>query len=113
KDILSIAERSVGENINLPILKNILIKAEENSVIFISTNLEVGVMCRASGKVIEDGSITIPVGLLSGLISNIKSDRLNFETKGNTLEIKTDNYSATIQGLASDDFPPLPNVKHS
>ena len=70
-------------------------------------------MCRASGKVIEDGSITIPVGLLSGLISNIKSDRLNFETKGNTLEIKTDNYSATIQGLASDDFPPLPNVKHS
>lgn len=112
KDILSITERSVGENINLPILKNVFIKAQDNLIIFIATNLEIGVMCRAVGKVIEDGSITVPVGLLLNLISNIKSDRLNFETKGNTLEIKADNYNATIQGLAPDDFPALPNIKN-
>jgi DNA polymerase-3 subunit beta len=98
--------------VNLPILKNVFIKAENESIVFIATNLEVGVMCHVSGKVIESGSITIPIGLLSNLISNIKSDRLNFETKENILEIKTDNYSATIQGLSAEDFPALPNVKN-
>lgn len=111
KELVSIAERAVGENVNLPILKNALIKAEGGFVSFTATNLEVGVIARTSGKVIEDGSLTIPIAILSSLINNLKSDRLNLETRGNVLEVKTDNYSATIQGLSADEFPQLPSVK--
>jgi len=112
KEVVSTIERAINENINLPILKNTLIKAENNSVTFTGTNLEIGTMCHISGKVLEEGSITVPINLLSNLISNIKSDRLNFETKNDVLEVKTDNYSATIQGLPVEDFPPLPTIKN-
>jgi DNA polymerase-3 subunit beta len=110
KEAISVVERATNGNTNLPILKNTLIKAVGNSVSFTATNLEIATTYHVSGKIIEEGMITVPVALLSNIIGNIKSDRLNFETKENILEIKTDNYSATIQGLPHDDFPPVPKI---
>jgi len=112
KEAISVVAAAVGENSNLPILKNILIRATGGVVSFIATNLEIATTYHVSGKVIEDGAITVPVGLLVNIINNIKTDRLNFETKGATLEIKTDNYNATIQGLSAEDFPPTPRIKN-
>jgi len=113
KDAISVVEKAVSENSNLPILKNILIEAEENTITFVATNLEVAVTHRVAGKVIEDGKITIPLSLFSSLINNIQSDRLNFEKKENTLEIVTDNYSAVINGMPADDFPIAPKIKNT
>jgi DNA polymerase-3 subunit beta len=112
KEAISVVASAVGENVNLPILKNVFIKAGGGIISFVATNLEIATTHRVSGKIIEDGSITVPVGLLVNIINNIKTDRLNFETKNNTLEIKTDNYNANIQGLAADDFPPTPKIKN-
>jgi DNA polymerase-3 subunit beta len=112
KEAISYIERAVGENSNLPILKNAFIKAEGAMVSFIATNLEIATTYHVVGKVLEEGLITVPMGILSSVVGNIKSDRLNFETKGNILEVKTDNYSATIQGSSADDFPPTPKVKN-
>lgn len=113
KDAVSVVEKAVGENTNIPILKNILIEAENNTIVFSATNLEVAITYRVAGKVIEDGRITVPLGLLSSLIGNIQSDRLNFEKKENNLEIATDNYSAVINGMAADDYPITPKIKNT
>lgn len=111
KDAVSVIEKAVGENANLPILKNILIEAENSTITFSSTNLEIAISYRVAGKVIENGKLTVPVSLFSSLITNIQSDRLNFEKKENNLEIATDNYSAVINGLPADDFPITPKIK--
>jgi len=113
KEAVTIVEKAIGDNLNLPILKNILIEARGGGIRFIATNLEIAITHNVSGKVIEDGIITVPVNLLSSLITNLQSDRLNFETKGNNLEIKTDNYNAVLQGISSDDFPITPKIKNS
>ncbi len=113
RDALLITEKAIGDNLNLPILKNIFIEAHEGGVRFVATNLEIAITCAISGKVIEGGKITVPTGLFSGIIANIQSDRLNFEKKENTLEIKTDNYSAVLQGLSADDFPITPKIKNT
>jgi DNA polymerase-3 subunit beta len=113
KEAISIVGAAIGDGINLPVLKNILIKIDGENITFSATNLEISTTHQLSGKVIEPGSITIPVSVLVNIINNLKSERLNFEVKGNILEIKTDNYSAKIQGTASDDFPPTPKIKNS
>lgn len=113
KDAISITEKAAGDNLNLPILKNIFIEAHEGGIRFVTTNLEIAITCAISGKVIEGGGITVPIGLFSNLISNIQTDRLNFEKKGNNMEITTDNYSAILQGLPSDDFPITPKIKNT
>ena len=86
KDAVSVVEKAVGENTNLLILKNILIEAENNTITFSATNLEIAITNKVAGKVIEDGKITVPLALFSSLIGNIQSDRLNFEKKENIVE---------------------------
>lgn len=113
KDAVSVVEKAIGENTNLPILKNILIEAENNTITFTATNLEVAITHRVAGKVIEDGRITVPLALFSSLIGNITSDRLNFEKKENNLEVATDNYSAVINGMSPEDFPLTPKIKNT
>lgn len=113
KEAILVIERAAGENLNLPILKNVLIIADGDGIVFTTTNLDIAITYHMPGKVIEEGRITVPIALLSSLINNIKSDRLNFEKKTNTLIIKTDNYQATIQGLPADDFPATPRIKNT
>jgi DNA polymerase III subunit beta len=110
KDAISILEKATGENQNIPILKNILIEADENTITFTATNLEIAVNHKVAGKVIEAGKVTVPITLLSSLIGNIQSDRLNFEKKGNDMEVATDNYSATIHGMSAEEFPITPKI---
>jgi DNA polymerase III subunit beta len=113
KDGVSIVERATGENLNLPILKNILFEAEGSKIKIIATNLEIAITAFISGKIIENGKFTVPAGILSNLIGNIQSDRLNIEEKKGKLEIKTDNYEAVVQGLPANDFPITPKIKES
>lgn len=112
KEAISIIEKAVGENTNLPILKNILIEARDGVIIFSATNLEIAINHKVAGKVIEDGKVSSPLNLLSSLIGNIQTDRLNFESKNNNLEVTTDNYDAVINGLSPDDFPITPTIKN-
>ena len=110
RDAIMATQRASGENTNLPILKNTLIKAEDNTITLNTTNLEIAITAGVSGKIIENGQVSIPTNLLSNLIGNIQSDRINFEKKGSNLEVKTDNYQATIQGLPSEEFPLTPKI---
>lgn len=109
---LGAIERVSGEGLNLPILKNVLIEASDNAIRLTATNLEVATSYRVPGKVIENGKASVPLRVLSDVITNLQSERLNLEKKENSVEIKTENYSATLQGLSADDFPLVPKIKN-
>ncbi|MDP2598702.1 MAG: DNA polymerase III subunit beta [Candidatus Liptonbacteria bacterium] len=112
RDCLSTVERATGDNLNLPILKNILFETEDNKIKVTATNLEIAITAYVPGKVIEQGKFTVPAGVMTNLLSNLQSERLNIEEKKGKLEIKTDNYEAAIQGLAAADFPLTPKIKN-
>ena len=113
KEALLIAERSVGESAHLPILKNVFLRAEKdkNDLFISSTNLEIGIITSLSTKIIESGTATISASLLSSLISNIPTERLDIETKAGILEIKTDNYEVSLPLGVVDDFPIMPPLE--
>lgn len=113
KDGLSAVGRIAGENLQLPILKNALLETLENKIVLTATNLEMAIKFAVSGKVIENGSMAVPVGILSSIISSIPSERLNLESKKGVVEIKTDNYQATINSSPSDEFPLIPKIKNN
>lgn len=113
KDAVSAVEHAAGGNPNLPILQNVLIEATSEGITLTATNLELAITYHVSGKVIENGKVTVPLAPFSNLIMNIQSDRLNFNKKENSLEIKTDNYTAKLQGLPHEDFPVTPKIKNT
>lgn len=103
--------KAIGSNTNLPIISNVLVKTYENKVKIMATNLEIGITVTVSGKVVEDGSITVPYDVLSSIVNNISSERINLEVKNNNLFINTDNYEASIQGIGESEFPIIPKIK--
>ncbi len=109
KEALISVERAVIDNINLPILKNILISADTRVTIQ-ATNLEMGVIYQTNAKINDPGSLTVPFGPLFNIIQNSTSERIVFETENNTLTVKTDNYEAKIQGLTAEEFPIIPKL---
>lgn len=112
KDGLNIVGRATTENTNLPILKNILIKTYNNKIKLSATNLELAVTHLISGKIIEEGGITVPISILNGIVNSCDSERINLEVKNNVLNFKTDNYEANIQGLSEEEFPIIPKIEN-
>ena len=112
REAIGSIERTAGDVPNLPVLRNVLVEARDGRITLTTTNLEVGVMVVVPGKIIEQGSVVAPLSLLAGLLGSLQSDRLNFEAKGHKIEIKTDNYTAALQGASPDDFPQIPAVQN-
>lgn len=113
KEGLNSVSRATSENVNLPILKNVLIKTFNNKIKFSATNLELAVTCLTSGKIVEEGGVTIPFSVLSGIVSDCDSERVNLEVEKSVLNFKTDNYEAKIQGLNEEEFPIIPKIEQS
>lgn len=112
KEGLGVVERCVSDNPNLPILKNIKIKTEDGRIVLVATNLEIATTCYVPGKVIEDGSLTVPFGAFYSLVSNLPTERINLEQKGSSLILKTDTYEGSVNGLPADDFPVIPRIEN-
>ncbi len=108
---LEAVSKAIGNNANLPIISNVLIKTVDNKVKIIATNLEIAVAAVISGKVIEDGSLSVPHDVLLSIVNNLSSERINLEVKNNNLAISTDNYEALIQGIAESEYPIIPKIK--
>lgn len=111
KQALSITERIIGRNLTLPILNNVLLTVENNKLKISSTNLEIGISCWISGKIEQNGSITIPAKLISNFIGNLPKGKIELKTKDNQLEVKSENFKSKIKGLSADDFPIIPQLK--
>lgn len=112
KEGLDMVSRFSSEAGNLPILKNVLFRAEENKIFLTTTNLEGGMVYTIPGKVIKQGSFTVPASLLAQVVNNIQEERLNIVQKEGFLEVITDNYQAKIQGSPAEEFPLIPKLKN-
>lgn len=113
KNGLKSIEKICAENQSLPILKNFLIESFNNKIKLTATNLEIAITTFISGKIIEDGSITIPLNIINSIINNIQAEKINLELKKDKLSIKTDNYMAEIQGIKKEEFPIIPKIENN
>lgn len=111
KSGLAMVDKIAGDGSNLPILKNVLIETYDGRIKLTTTNLELAASSSVACKIIEPGSLTIPVTTLRDLVNNLPSERITIESKKNNLILKTDNYQAVIQGSPADDFPIIPKIK--
>lgn len=110
---LGLLSRVASSRTPLPILANILLKATKSSLELSATNLEVALTHKASGKIDEEGSVTVPARLLHDFVSQLPKDlTVDLVFEESKLFINAGSYSSHIQGMASDDFPALPTIKN-
>ncbi|HLD22261.1 MAG TPA: DNA polymerase III subunit beta [Patescibacteria group bacterium] len=110
---VQIASHITSRNVHLPILHNVLIKAGENGIECISTNLEVGIRVFVRGKVEEPGSLTIPAQLFSNYISLLSAERVDVSSEETTVHIQAGNQQTKIKGEGTAEFPLIPEVEQT
>ncbi len=110
KNGLGIAEKAVAESAHLPILKNVLLRTIGNRIQLTTTNLELAITKLISGKIIEEGYLSVPFSTFYSIVNNTTHDRLHLEKNETNFIIKTDNYEAKIQGASGEDFPIIPKI---
>ncbi len=107
---LSITSHLTSKNINLPILQNILIKAQDGTIRFTTTNLEIAIGCTVRGKIEEDGELTIPSKLFFDYVSLLPHETVEISLDGDFVVVECANNETKIKGIASSEFPLVPEV---
>lgn len=107
---LNLVVHIAGRNTSLPILNNVLLKTTETGLELTTTNLEVAIITTVRGKVEESGSVTVQAKLLTDSVALMTGDKITIEVKNNDLIISSNKKKTVIRGMASDEFPVIPEV---
>ncbi len=102
---LTTINKLTTQNINLPILSHILLETREGQLRLAATNLETGINYFIRGKIVKEGSITIPAAVITNYINSLRADKVELEAENEVLQIKTPDDHATLKGLPATDFP--------
>ncbi len=101
-----------SKNANLPILGNILIKAEEQKVEVIATNLELAVIVTLRSKVEQSGSFTVPARTLADFVNLLSEEKIELELKESELEVVCGKSTTKIKGTSAEEFPVIPSSEN-
>jgi len=105
---LQAVQNVVSSRTTLPILSNVLVRAENNRLEFTATDLDVTVACSVEATVKKGGATTIPVKKLFSITRELSSTEIDLEVdEKNVCSIRSGSSFYKINGLAAEEFPPI------
>lgn len=110
---LQVLQGVTGGRNTLPILSNVLIRAEDSRIECIATDLEVGIKMQVAGEVKEGGAITVSAKKLVDIVKALPVDKpIDVVTTANDqVEITCGDGVYKIIGQPDEEFPQIPSVE--
>ena len=109
---LQAVQNVVSNRTTLPILSNVLLRAEGDKLELTATDLDVTIACSVEAKVNKPGSTTVPVKKLFGIVRELGNSEIDLEVDDkNVCSIRSGASFYKINGLSADEFPPMPKFK--
>ena len=111
-DALQKVQSIVGQKSTLPILSNVLLKAEEGVISLTTTDMEVCVKTTAIADVSEMGGTTLPARKFFSICRELPSGQVEIEVDAKDVAtIRCGPSFFKLVGLSKEDFPPLPEFE--
>lgn len=105
-------QNAVSPRTTLPILSNILIETQVNTLRLVATDLDIGISCGVPVDVLEEGSITLPAKRFSDIIKELPDAEVEIIVrKNNQVDIDCEKCKFKLMGLPKDEFPKFPEFK--
>src|SRR5882724_5614214 len=109
---LQAVQNVVSTRTTLPILSNVLLRAEGDRLEFTATDLDVTISSAVEAKVRKPGASTVPVKKLFGIVRELGNSEIDLEVdEKNVCTVRSGPSFYKINGLSADEFPPLPKFK--
>jgi DNA polymerase-3 subunit beta len=108
--IQGIAERRS----TIPILSNILISGEKNSIHIMATDLEIGVMEIIEADKVEKGAICVSARILYDIVRELSGEQVEVQSRENFwVSINAGKTVFNLPGLDPKEFPTFPLIEGS
>ena len=114
KKWLDIVNHATASITTTPILENILLKVNFNSIVLTSNNLEMAIEYVISDniKIDSEWAFCIPSKLFTSYISLVQDDEISLELlKDDSIKISTWSWKMKIKWLDAKEFPLIPNIR--
>jgi DNA polymerase III subunit beta len=109
---LQAVQNVVSTRTTLPILSNVLLRAEGDRLEFTATDLDVTICCGVEAKIKKPGASTVPVKKLFGIVRELSNAEIDLEVdEKHVCIVRSGSSFYKINGLSADEFPPLPKFK--
>lgn len=109
---LQAVQNVVSTRTTLPILSNVLMRAHDDRLELIATDLDVTISCSVEAKVKTPGATTVPVRRLFGIVRELTNAEVEMEADDkNVCTVRCASSFFKINGLSADEFPPIPEFK--
>jgi DNA polymerase III subunit beta len=109
---LQSVQNVVSTRTTLPILSNVLLKADGNRLEMTATDLDVTITCSVEATVKKPGATTVPVKKLFGIVRELTNPEIELETdEKNVTSLRSGSSFFKIRGLGAEEFPPPPKFK--
>src|SRR5437899_2598756 len=106
---LQSVQNIVGSRTTLPILSNVLLRGGDGKLELTTTDLDVSVSCVVNVDVKKSGAFTVPVKKFFGIVRELSASELEVEVdEKNTCRLSAGASYYKLNGLAAEEFPPLP-----
>jgi len=114
QEAISKVQKAITNKTTMPILEGILIKAENNKLILIGSNIELTIETKINADVIEDGSIVIDSKLFGEIIKKLPNSRIEIHSiDDNSINIECLKSKVTFIHMNADDYPKTPKINEN
>lgn len=107
---VNIVQKGISSKTTLPILDGILVKAVNNEIELIGTDLELGIETTLDGNILEEGSIVINSRIFGDIVRKLPNETIDIETNENEIIIICKNSNFNLIGNPSSEYPDLPEL---
>jgi len=104
----------VGQRSTLPILSNVLLRADGDTISLTTTDMEVSVKTGFSAEIAEDGGTTLPARRFFSICRELPRGQVEIEVDAKDIAtIRCGPSFFKLVGIPEGDFPPLPEFEES
>ena len=112
KDLMNLIGRTqniVEKRNTMPVLMNVLLEADQDSLRVFATDLEVSLTDAVKAKVVNPGKVAVSAKSLFEIAKELSEGMIQLHKKENNwLEIKQGKYLSKIVGISAEEYPVFP-----
>ena len=110
RDGLGAVTATIPSKTTLPVLSNILVRADGDRLALSGTDLDISVSVSVAADVEEGGALTVPAKKLSDIARELEDAPVHLSAEGEQIELECGKSRFKLFGMAEDEFPSFPEV---
>jgi DNA polymerase III subunit beta len=104
---LELISRVSTKHVTLPVLQCVLITAEEDTVTFSATNLEISIEAQVKTTVVDKGTVAVSAATLLSSVQYATTKEVTLTTEGGVMVVVSGNSTTKINTMPHEEFPKL------